>query len=90
MVLSFKSQFKKPIIDGTKIHTIREDKRNRWKSGNEIHFTENDNCFNIGKCISTQRISIYKVANVYTPYTYKTKGNKTFQIAIDGKCLNVR
>jgi len=63
MVLSFKSQFKKPIISGSKIHTIREDKTNRWKAGNEIHFatgvrTKNYNQFHSGKCISIQTIEI--------------------------------
>ena len=38
MILSFKEQFVFPIKNGTKIHTIREDKANRWTKGREIHF----------------------------------------------------
>lgn len=38
MILSFnKQQFVDRILEGTKIHTIREDKHNRWKPGNKIH-----------------------------------------------------
>lgn len=87
----------KNYIVGTnkpKLHTIRKDEKNRWKVGNKIHFvtgnrTKERNQFapeiNVK---SIQRIDIYKVANVYTPYTYKTKNNRTYQIAIDGNCLN--
>lgn len=57
MILSFKKQFSEPILKGTKIHTIREDKPNRWKPGNKIHFangvrTQNYNCFKESVCIS--------------------------------------
>lgn len=39
MLLTFsKPQFKNLILDGTKIHTIRLDKTNRWKKGMKIHF----------------------------------------------------
>ena len=63
MILSFKKQFQQPILEGTKIHTIREDKPNRWKSGNKIHFatgvrTPNYKCFKEGKCASIQNIKI--------------------------------
>lgn len=63
MILSFKKQFKEPILNGTKIHTIREDKPKRWKAGNNIHAatgvrTKQFNCFFTGKCISTQKIEI--------------------------------
>ena len=37
MILPFKPQFKPLILDGTKIHTIREDKHDRWKVGMKIH-----------------------------------------------------
>lgn len=37
MILGFKPQFVQPIIDRTKIHTIREDKHNRWVPGKVIH-----------------------------------------------------
>ena len=39
MILTFsKEQFVQQIIDRKKIHTIREDKSNRWKEGMKIHF----------------------------------------------------
>ena len=63
MVLGFKDQFKEKILDGSKIHTIREDKNNRWKAGNSIQFstgvrTKNQNKFKEGTCISVQKIEI--------------------------------
>jgi len=63
MVLGFKSQFVKPILEGTKIHTIREDKNDRWKAGNKIHFATGvrtkDYCmFKLDKCVSVQRFEI--------------------------------
>lgn len=76
-----------------KKHTIRKDSNNRWKEGNNIHFVINNRTKNrfqfapIIPCKSTQRIDIYQVVNVYTPYSYKTKNNKVFQISIDGNCL---
>ena len=38
MILTFKERFVEPILNSTKIHTIREDKYNRWKKGMKIHF----------------------------------------------------
>lgn len=38
MVLGFKKQFVTKILDGLKIHTIREDENERWKVGNKINF----------------------------------------------------
>lgn len=63
MILSFKKQFREPILMGSKIHTIREDKNGRWKAGNKIHFatgirTKNYECFEEGECISIQKIEI--------------------------------
>lgn len=39
MILGFKKQFVEPIINGTKIHTIREDKTNRWKKDRVIQMS---------------------------------------------------
>lgn len=47
-----------------KIHTIRQDKSNRWKDGNKIHFAINNRTSNrfqfapIVKCKSVQKIRI--------------------------------
>jgi hypothetical protein len=39
MILTFSNpQFVTRILEGTKIHTIREDKTNRWKVGRKIQF----------------------------------------------------
>lgn len=38
MLLTFKEQFVQSINNGTKIHTIREDSKDRWKEGMKIHF----------------------------------------------------
>lgn len=69
MILGFKQQFKEPTLKGTKIHTIREDKHNRWKAGKIIHFatgvrTKNYNCFKEGVCVSVQTIEIKHNKNV--------------------------
>ncbi|MDR2205793.1 MAG: ASCH domain-containing protein [Flavobacteriaceae bacterium] len=68
MTLSFKQQFKEKILNGSKIHTIREDKSNRWKAGNIIHFatgvrTKSYECFATGKCVSVQEIEIIRVSD---------------------------
>ena len=65
MVLGFKENFVDKILDGSKIHTIREDKKNRWKAGNKIHFatgirSKDYNCFKEGKCFATEKIFIDK------------------------------
>lgn len=57
------SGYKNFFID-PKHHTIREDKKNLWKAGNNIHFVINNRTPNrfqfapIVKCMSTQRIEI--------------------------------
>ena len=64
MVLGFKKRFVEPILNGTKIHTIREDKRNRWKVGNKIHFatgvrTKSYNQFAEGEVSEIFHIRVY-------------------------------
>lgn len=61
MILSYKKQFVQPILDGTKIHTIREDPHDRWHAGRKIHHatgvrTPNYNCFKEDECTGTQDI----------------------------------
>ena len=63
MILGFNKRFPQPILDGSKKHTIREDKHNRWKAGRIIHMatgvrTKNYNCFCKCKCTGTQSITI--------------------------------
>ena len=64
MILSFKPRFVDKILDGTKIHTIREDKNKRWKPGRAIHFatgvrTKDYNRFAVGFCEGIQTIRIH-------------------------------
>lgn len=61
MILGFKQQFVKPILNGTKIHTIREDKSNNWQKGKDIHYAtkkkyEDFKVFKTGICTSIQYI----------------------------------
>ena len=74
MIFGFKKQFEQKIIEGSKIHTIREDPHDRWKPGRKIHFatgirTPNYNEFKRGGCISIEFIKILYFEdgpNVYT------------------------
>ena len=80
MILAFKPHFIEPIANNIKIHTIREDKPNRWKKNNLIHFatgvrTKNYNNFQIGICVSTQRFEIRY-------YSY------LFRVTIDDRTLS--
>ena len=68
MILGFKKQFQQPILNGTKIHTIREDKHDRWERGNVIHFatgvrTKHYNQFRFGACVSVQPIILVNHGN---------------------------
>jgi hypothetical protein len=38
MVIGFKERFVQPILDGTKIHTLRDCAPDRWKAGRSIQF----------------------------------------------------
>lgn len=63
MILGFKPQFRPLILSGTKIHTIREDRHDRWKPGMTIQFstgirTAGYNQFMTGVCKSVQYIWI--------------------------------
>ena len=63
-----------------KLHTIRKDSSNRWKAGNDIHFTINSRQPNqfqfapVVKCISVQTIEI---KNIFCDrYCVKINGRK--------------
>jgi len=59
MVLAFKKEFVPKILNGTKIHTIREDKRKRWKVNSIINFVDEKNKeFEIGNCLFIQDIQM--------------------------------
>ena len=68
MILGFKKQFCPLILSGAKIHTIREDKYDRWKAGRKIHFatgtrTKEYNQFFSGICKSVQDIILVNHGN---------------------------
>lgn len=71
MIIGFKEQFPDKIIAGTKKHTIREDKCDRWKAGIWMHMatgvrSKKYNCFKGDICTGTQRIDIeYRTGNLY-------------------------
>lgn len=70
MVLGFRTKWGKPprpteferkILQDIKIHTLREDLKDRWKAGNMIHFvvgnrTKERREFKQAECTGTQRV----------------------------------
>ena len=57
------TNFEEKIKKGIKLHTIRWDQHNRWKSGMKIHYatgarTPKYNCFKEGVCVHVQNIKI--------------------------------
>ena len=85
MILSFKPQFVEPILDFSKIHTIRLDPHNRWKAGTKIHFatgirTKSYRQFMEGECKGVQKIEI-KQGGKFSVWTWLV-------ITINGKGIN--
>ncbi|HEY4326126.1 MAG TPA: hypothetical protein VGN20_19205 [Mucilaginibacter sp.] len=72
-----------------KLHTIREDKHNRWKAGNLIHFGINIRTPNylrfapVTECKSVQQFEI-----IYYECIDPGEG-ELFEIKIDGRVLNM-
>jgi hypothetical protein len=88
MVLGFKEQFVDRILNGSKIHTIREDSKSRWKQGRVIQMatgvrTKKYNKFTEQICISTQKFQI--IWNI--PFGEEYKG-RLFKVFIDDRCMN--
>lgn len=80
MILTFsKDIFVERIISGIKIHTIREDKHNRWKVGNSIQFwrgnprnvRNNPYQFGEGICQEVKPIKIDPINNEITIFYNK-------------------
>lgn len=85
MVIGFKEQFVESILDGSKIHTIREDAHNRWKEGMIMHMatgvrTKKYKQFAEKVCIKIQKIEI-KWENPPTELPHLKRSVKVF---IDG------
>ena len=83
MILGFKPQFEEPILQGSKKHTIRIDKNDRWKPGMKTHCatgvrTKKFKIFKEDVCRSTQKIRI-----LYTP-----DGNVA-TITIDDRAITI-
>lgn len=70
MVIGFNKQFPDKIIAGTKLHTIREDSKDRWKVGVCMHMatgvrSKKYNCFKQDICKGTQQIVIeYRIESI--------------------------
>ena len=66
MILNFKPVNILPVQTGTKIHSMREDKHNRWKVGMDIQFytgarTKWQKKFRKdGKCLGLQKVQMYQ------------------------------
>lgn len=63
MVIGFKHQFVQQILSGDKIHTLREDRHNRWESGKLMQMytdvrTKKMKLFNATPCVDTQNVII--------------------------------
>ena len=63
MILAFNPKFVEPILSGSKIHTLREDKPNRWGGGRIINFatgvrTPQYKQFYLSTCTGKQSIYI--------------------------------
>lgn len=77
------TKFEQKILDGIKIHTIREDKFDRWVPGRLAHFctgirTKFYRCFKKDTIVSTQQVRI-----VITKHSWGT----VMSIYIEGKEL---
>jgi len=65
MVIGFNKQFIEPILQGSKVHTIRFDGGKRWCAGMKMHmytggrFSKEYRQFAEKKCISTQIVKMW-------------------------------
>jgi len=66
MILNFKPAHILPVQAGTKIHSMREDKHNRWKVGMDIQFATGARTKwykkfrKDGKCLGLQWVDLYQ------------------------------
>jgi hypothetical protein len=63
MITGFKEQFKESILDGTKKHTLREDRKDRYGGGITLHLsvgvrTKKYRCLKEVPCTGVQAIQI--------------------------------
>lgn len=84
--------YRGPFSGRPKVHTIREDKKNNWKPGNDIHFVINNRTPDrfqfapVIKCVSVQnfKISYHIIKN----WDGTIKNDNAPMIRIDGRVLN--
>lgn len=95
MVIGFKKQFVAKIKAGTKCHTIREDKRNRWKAGMKMHMATGVRTKNYKQfcetltCISIQKIQIIYYDSIMYHYAEVfIDGNKLSQKKVNELAIN--
>ena len=70
-----------------KIHTIREDKKNRWKVGNKIHFFINarqKNMFKFAPVLPVVRVQDIEI--IYVPFGDKKQDARSF-VRVDGRLI---
>jgi len=95
MVLGFKPQFVQAILWGRKIHTIREDRHERWKIGMLINMatgvrTKQYNEFILRVCRRIQRIEIWHSRDKCLVYHQLPKSHLSDGpcVVVDGKLLS--
>ena len=96
MILGFNLRFREPILAENKIHTIREDRFDRWKTNQIIHFatgvrTKNYDNFQMGICTGIDTISI-RIKEPHTidlrNYRIRVNGNLLSPLTIERLALN--
>jgi uncharacterized protein YqfB (UPF0267 family) len=91
MITGFKNRFEQPIEDGTKKHTIREDKNDRYKEGKWLHLAVGvrTKAYRLLKkvvCTGTQKIQIlYGNGGYFEGFAYQD-----VRVLIDGRELGYR
>src|SRR5699024_10638651 len=79
-------------VPSGKITTIREDKHNRWKAGNKIHFVINNQTKDrfqfapVLECTSVQKIEIRYYDKITKHRQYQING-KNVSVIVDGRTL---
>jgi hypothetical protein len=88
MIAGFKEQFKESILDGTKKHTVREDKKNRYRCGCTLHLSvgvrsKRYRCLKKVLCTGVQSIQIrYGNGRYHKVFVYQD-----VRVTVDGREL---
>jgi hypothetical protein len=77
------TEFIRKITEGIKIHTLREDKKNRWKSGMKIHMCSGSR-YKKNRCFDhTKTVKSIQQVRILAP----TRGPRPYIIKIDRRIL---